>query len=326
MILNVSEKQFLIAIQNLIFRNELITLLKIEDFGKMFFCSYKRSFNDAFFSLLEKSVIFQDNEKIYINLKYQDMVTELVEKHPRFRYWYNEWYQFGNKSRAHSTLCQDAYGIDLHQTGMLTLNQINYLLNNVLQSQKKCLDLGCGSGYITEYLADNGSLEAVGIDIIANGIRNARLRTREKPYLRFYLYDMRTFYINEMFDYIMSFDTIYFIGKNIPQFITNCQKMKKDEGKIIIFYSAFRPKDSSLDVHKTLLGSYLNQEKIKYQFVDFTADDYTFWKKKHQKLTELELDFLNENNKIIYDNLLIEATHYVALANNKEMRRYLYII
>lgn len=326
-ILNAAEKQLVIAIKNLLARNEITSSENIEEYGTMYFCSYKKSWNNAFSSLLEKHIIREDNNNFFIEEHYDQRASKLAQKHPRFRYWYNDWYRLGENSKAHSVLCKSAYGMDLCQTGMMTLKQIDYVAK-IVKPNKCCLDLGCGSGKIAEYIADTSSSSILGVDIIAHGIKSARRRTRDKnQYLQFVRQDMTKLNLkNKRFDYIFSFDTIYFVGSKLGEVVENSLSLLNPEGKLLIFYSAWNPKDEALSRDSTALGLYLNTSKAHYECVDFTEDDREHWNKKYEALPSLKESFMKEDNMIIFENRLAEAEYFAGMAKENKLFRYLYII
>ncbi len=70
----------------------------------------------------------------------------------------------------------------------------------------RMLDLGCGNGRHSKYLASKG-FDVTGIDLAASSIREAK--KWEKFRLRFYRQDMRLPFGNNLFDYVLSFFTSF---------------------------------------------------------------------------------------------------------------------
>ena len=68
------------------------------------------------------------------------------------------------------------------------------------------LDLGCGSGRHSKYLASKG-FDVTGIDLAASSIRQAKRSEREK--LRFYRHDMRIPFGRNAFDIVFNFFTSF---------------------------------------------------------------------------------------------------------------------
>ena len=68
------------------------------------------------------------------------------------------------------------------------------------------LDLGCGAGRHSRYLASKG-LRVTGMDLAAGSIREAR--KSEHPRLRFLRHDMRVPFGRNAFDYVFNFFTSF---------------------------------------------------------------------------------------------------------------------
>lgn len=73
----------------------------------------------------------------------------------------------------------------------------------------RILDLACGVGYGTRYLADHGRdvTEAIGVDVAEDAIAYARERYA-RPGVRFELCDAHEFYDDHGFDTVVSLETI----------------------------------------------------------------------------------------------------------------------
>ena len=74
------------------------------------------------------------------------------------------------------------------------------------------LDLGCGNGMISEYIADQTGAHVTGIDFIERAIHDAQVRTTAKwDRLAFRVMDMaRLDFPPASFDVVISIDTLYF--------------------------------------------------------------------------------------------------------------------
>lgn len=86
-----------------------------------------------------------------------------------------------NASKAHSPVCERAFGRDLGQEGMVDMEPLDDLLNRFkLGSDDAGLDPGCGSGGMSEYISDQTGAHVTGIDISPSAIEVARQRTADK--------------------------------------------------------------------------------------------------------------------------------------------------
>jgi len=73
-------------------------------------------------------------------------------------------------------------------------------------ADSRMLDLGCGSGRHSKYLASKG-FDVAGIDLAASSVRQAKRSEREK--LRFYRHDMRIPFGRNAFDIVFNFFTSF---------------------------------------------------------------------------------------------------------------------
>src|SRR5215470_2336385 len=84
---------------------------------------------------------------------------------------------------------------------------INELVNELEPAANaRMLDLGCGSGRHSKYLASKG-FDVTGIDLAGSSIRQAKRWETEK--LRFYRHDMRVTFGREVFDIVFNFFTSF---------------------------------------------------------------------------------------------------------------------
>jgi cyclopropane fatty-acyl-phospholipid synthase-like methyltransferase len=98
------------------------------------------------------------------------------------RDFYTAFYAAVGHSPAHHVFCERLFGMDLCQHGFADLEQLHLLVEATgLGLHQRALDLGCGSGMISEYLSDRSGAHITGLDYIPEAIRQAQLRAAAKP-------------------------------------------------------------------------------------------------------------------------------------------------
>jgi SAM-dependent methyltransferase len=301
------------------------TVEEIEKAGVAYFCSYKTDWNEAISRLVESGAIVMSGRDVKLNDGID--ISAMARRRPRYKYWYNDWYRMADDSIAHSRLCDYSYGIDLCQTGMMTKTQIDSLCDSTGVTGHG-LDAGCGLGKIAEYVNAKTQTSIIGIDTILSGVKAARKRTSENSALSFELSDMRQYIINteSVFDYVISVDTLYFLGNSFRDFLANTMKKITSDGTMYVFYSAWIGKDSKLGSKDNNLGRFLESNHSDYAYIDYTEDDYNHWEKKRTFLTNSGKDFAAEGLSELHRRRLSEAEVLNDLAKRKKMKRYLYMI
>lgn len=101
---------------------------------------------------------------------------------------------------------------------------LNYIKN------KSVLDIACGVGYGSNILATSGAQQVVGVDISNDAINYARENYNN---IKFQQGNLCDFNPNELFDVIVSFETIEHMD-SYQDAISNYYKLLKDDGILII--------------------------------------------------------------------------------------------
>jgi SAM-dependent methyltransferase len=122
-----------------------------------------------------------------------------------------------------------------------------------LQPEKRSymLDLGCGNGRHSRYLASKG-FNVTGIDLAASSIRYAN--NFKTPSLKFYRHDMRMAFGRNYFDYIFNFFTSfgYFKDDNEnDKVINNMAASLKPGGILVMDYINVIPAERKLIAEET---------------------------------------------------------------------------
>jgi cyclopropane fatty-acyl-phospholipid synthase-like methyltransferase len=93
------------------------------------------------------------------------------------RDFYERFYRAVAGSPAHAIFCERVFGRNLCQHGFADMAQLDALIAATqLRPGQAGLDLGCGNGLITEYIADRTGAHMTGLDYIPAAIRDAQAR------------------------------------------------------------------------------------------------------------------------------------------------------
>jgi ubiquinone/menaquinone biosynthesis C-methylase UbiE len=242
--------------------------------------------------------------------------------------FYNSFYVRAEKSKAHMSLCEKVYGKNLCQHGMADMYQIGQLLEILnLNENSRLLDLGCGIGYITEYIQDYTDSFVIGVDISPVTIESAINRTKTKSNkLKFQLGDMMNLqYASNSFDAITLIDTHYFV-EDFESLLNQLMELIAPSGQICIFSDEGRGiqdcDDSNLQANESLIGQLLERRGIKYSALNLSCENRKHWKLKEEVLKELKSEFDSEGNIFIYNNRMDEC-----ISSNRDLDcRFLFCI
>lgn len=227
--------------------------------------------------------------------------------------FYNNFYIKAEQSKAHKAFCERVYGRNLCQHGMADMTQIEKLLEMLnLNENSRLLDLGCGSGYITEYIQECTNSIVTGVDLSSVAIESAINRTKMKSSkLMFQTGDMmRLQYSSNSFDSIILIDTHYFID-DFEELIDKLIELVVPKGHICIFSDEGRGiqgcDDSNLRANESLIGQLLERKALSYTALNLSKENREHWKVKEKVLYELKSDFESEDNMFLYNNRIGEC-------------------
>ncbi len=154
------------------------------------------------------------------------------------REFYEQYYRAVAKSQANAEFCQRLFGRNLEQHGFAETAHVDHLIQVTgIRPTDRVLDLGCGSGMISEYISDQTGAAVTGIDYVPFAILEARERTTAKAgRLRFEVMDIaRLDFLPGSFDVVVAIDTLYFcpLIESVPRMV----KALAQDGRMGIFYS-----------------------------------------------------------------------------------------
>jgi len=234
--------------------------------------------------------------------------------------FYNDFYTKAELSKAHGIFCEKVYGKNLCQHGMADMFQIKELLKFLnLNEESRLLDLGCGSGFLTEYIQEQTNCYVTGIDLSPTAIERAKERTSGKSdKLKFQVGDMGDLQLRpQSFDAIISIDTHYFVD-DFEALLDKLLDSLTPSGQIGLFSDEGRGiagcDDSNLQAEDSLIGELLKRKGIYFNALNLNKENRTHWKYKESVLTELKSEFEKEDNMFLYENRIKECT-----SSNREL-------
>ncbi|MBL7794699.1 MAG: class I SAM-dependent methyltransferase [Saprospiraceae bacterium] len=161
-------------------------------------------------------------------------------------------------------------------------------------AQSRILDLACGRGRYSRYLADKG-YEVTGVDLSPSSIAYAQQFEREN--LSFFVHDMRTLYRTNYFDYIFNFFTsfgYFHREKDEVNVLKNVARGLKPSGVFVLDFFNSRYVRNRLmgSDNKTIDGIHFKLHKwINHHFVhksiDIDEDGQVFHFEEKVRLYEL---------------------------------------
>ncbi len=247
--------------------------------------------------------------------------------------FYTRYYAAVAGSRANGLYCERLFGANFCQHGFCELSHLNHLIQVTgMRAGLRALDLGCGNGGISEYIASQSSAHVTGIDLAPEAIRQAWAHAQAKPdLLRFQVMDIaRLDFPEECFDVILAIDTLYFtpLAETLPTLV----ELLKPGGCMGIFWSQGADPWVPLDVFdkstchpdRTELAVELQKLGLAYKTWDYGRIDYEHARRKQQISEELRPQFEAEGSLFLCEDHLAEARWVQEAFEAGAHARYLY--
>jgi ubiquinone/menaquinone biosynthesis C-methylase UbiE len=294
---------------------------------------YLEDWSNSWVRLIDDGLIEGDNSGYRLTNTGRPLADKYYAERPdHYWYYYQHYYPAAQASKAHSELCKRVFGKDLTQDGQADMDSINDLIGNLeIGKNEKVLDLGCGAGGISEYVADTTGAHVTGLDYSATAIDTAGGRTYAKrDRLRFVQGDMNSLdFDKESFDKIISVDTIYWVA-DIEKALLSITRLLKPGGKLGMFVACtplIEDEPGNFEPDGTWIARSLAKLGMDYEVHDYTESFLKFWPKLKKVVLELKDDFVAEGNEVIYDSFMLDAEEdYLPAAEAGKLRRYLYVV
>jgi cyclopropane fatty-acyl-phospholipid synthase-like methyltransferase len=246
----------------------------------------------------------------------------------KVRGYYDRFFTQAKKSSAHSTFCEQVYGKDLCQQGIMDMEQLNKLLEVLnLNKKSRVLELGCGNGVITQYMANETGAHFTGVDYSGVGIKQARALAQNNGGLSFQKADIKKLrFAAGSFDTIIAIDVLHFFPDSyLDRVIKLLKTLLTPGGQIGAFFTQeFRGYGSkeSMQPENTRLAKILQANNLQFETHEFTLPECKQWKKQVKVLEELKPQFEAEGHTYLYYYRYDEAIRKVNNLENR--RRFLY--
>lgn len=183
------------------------------------------------------------------------------------------------------------------------------------------LDLGCGDGRQGELLQELSAARITGVDYSEDAVRRASGRLHGGAYL----HDMEALEsLDAEYRSIMSVDSLYF-SRN-PEDLLEKIREHSHSGERLLLYSEYRqtqsqtaPLTSPVD---TILGSWMDRERIPYQAVDFSSKEQEIWSLRLKLLEGLKSQYYEEKTAYLYWSQYQEASVMARITSRNSFKRY----
>ncbi|MHA2399490.1 MAG: class I SAM-dependent methyltransferase [Promethearchaeota archaeon] len=338
--LTIAEKQFLVILRSIkkspkdhVTGEDIVA--KLENIKKRGMIYFYEKINPLTFedktiqSLLEKKLMEQQDTIFQLTTKGETIVTQVRKE--LLDIDRSDIYKWLNSSEVLARISLEAYGKDLGQFSMMTMPQLNKLLEVLqLTPEDTVIDLGCGIGKITDYIFEVTQCTIIGIDIASEAIKLAQERTVDKKdKLMFQVDDMDDLSISpSSADCFISVDSLYF-AEDLENTIKQMKTILKPKGRMGIFYSqSCSPKESleKLQPDKTNLALALQKNGLKFETFDFSDDEKDYWNKVKDLYIKYKVDFEKEGSIDLQKSLYQDAEYQAKLYQEGRMSRHLYLV
>ena len=244
-------------------------------------------------------------------------------------------YQVMEESHAFRQYCQAAHGNALLQLNELDNETLEKILSLLRRSASNLIiDVGCGNGYLTEFIAEATQARVVGIDISTYAIQLAVERTRHKrERLAFRvgnLNDVRRILSDYPHaDTIMAMEVLY-AATNLVETLRAFAACLSPKGHMLFIANQHINRLES-EAHKLLpdrtdLSVALQQQGLPFEVFDLTPHKVHYLEKSIGLLEEYKPAFEQEGNRDFWAARLTYDRRMLRRVQQGLTRRFLYLV
>jgi len=323
---NEVEKQIFIAIR-LISKRKAPDRKSLDEKKGRIFGKELKEWGGSLDDLIKRGLICEQEEFLTIAESIKEKVRIMADE------WdsegFSDWLIKSEQSRAYSKFCECLYGKDLCQCSMMSMKQLDRLLQLLaLNSSSRVLDLGCGVGAITEYIGDSTGAAMTGIDFASGAIKRAQDRTRAKAErLAFQVQNLDNIgFPPGSFDAIICVDALGFVA-DLEDLFARCKKILIPGGQMGLFHSQIIAVEDSRDLLRadgTKPAQALRRNNLSFHAWDYTRDECDHWRRSKEIAEELKTEFEAEGYLELYESHLKESDRLLQVVNEGRISRFLY--
>lgn len=264
--------------------------------AQTYFRRFALDLTQAFDSLVARGLACKRDGVWCLTKRGLQAARDARRRRPPIWYWYKDFYTATEKSRTFSLYCERVFGKDLSQHGFSDLDELHWMLDLVqFDETKHVLDIGCGSGRISEYISDLTAARVMGIDYMPEAIAQANRRTaskRERLCFQVGNFDELD-PVGKRYNVILSIDSIFF-GEDLTATVANLNQLLEPGGEMVIFCG-----DD--------LSTALKQNRLAYEVHDRSREHHEHLQQKRRAAIELKEDFEAEGYRFIWENIMAES-------------------
>lgn len=290
-----------------------VSIEDLENFGEKWFYKLKEDWTPVISELTEKGFLEKVGDKVRLTEQGRILAEMLEKEGGIYAYEYDNFYPEASRSKAHADFCTEVYGHNLEQHGLAPKDELLLLTEKAaFKPSQTVLDLGSGSGLITDWLQKQTGAGFHGIDISSAAVRDANKRFSSNSQVSFSVGNMNTLSADKKYDAVISVDTLYYT-ENLRNTLEGVFTLLKPNGRFYAFFSAWimeKSQDEYLKPELTGLGRMLTELGVSFESVNLTESGLNHWRKKYETLLRMKPDFEKEGFKRLWEYRTREAERY----------------
>jgi len=232
-------------------------------------------------------------------------------------------------SKAYAKFCNEVFGKNLLQFNVIDMQQLDMVLEKLqIQPRERVLDLGCGLGKITEYIAQKTKTHTLGIDFSSKAIDWANTNIC-KDTIEFEVMDISEIdFPDNSFDVILAFDVLYWLD-DLEQVLPKIRRILKPKGRLAVFYVLFRQETEptkKISQDNNAFTYLLSKNGFTFESIDVSQEAIAIWQRKLEIGEKIKPEFEQEGNLSIIESRLTDGINVIKKLEEELQKRYFYLI